>query len=73
MNFSDRICKGACLETASGLWTSFAAFHLAYIEAIPEARRWDDGGFGLIRAVLILCVKLKEILLEEHRKKDTNS
>ena len=55
------------------LWTSFGAFHLAYIEVIPEAGAWDDGGFVLIRAVLILCVKLKEILLEEHRKKDTNS
>ena len=55
------------------LWTSFGAFHLAYIEEIPEARRADDGGFGLIRAVFILCVKLKEILLEEYRKKDTNS
>ena len=33
-----------------------------------------DGGVGLIRAVLFLGrVRLKEILQEEHRKRDTKS
>ena len=49
--------------------TSVGAFHLAYIEYIHAAKWWRCR----IRAVLIPWVRLKQILLEEHRKKDTNS
>ena len=49
--------------------TSVGAFHLAYIGYIHEAKWWRCR----IRALLIPWVRLKEILLEEHRKKDTNS
>ena len=49
--------------------TSVGAFHLAYIEYIHEAKWWRCR----IRAVLIPWVRLKEILLEEQRTKDTNS